>query len=170
MPYLDWTGLVTKTIPQSKDLSILEFGLGEGTQFLIQNFRLVYSHELISDRKWYDYTVEKLGSAPNWHHELVLNQEVNFDRTNPNLPQWLLDRIDELFVTYNFDTVLIDGDYHVRGDIANYVLNKHYPSYVVIHDTNYAYELDGYHRIQLPPGYVTEKSIEGEGTIVFIKI
>jgi hypothetical protein len=80
-----------------------------------------------------------------------------------------LDRIDELFSEYKFDGVLVDGGYHVRGDIANYVLNKFKPKYVVIHDTNYNYEVDGYLRIILPDIYETVEYRVGEGTHIFVK-
>ena len=80
-----------------------------------------------------------------------------------------MQRIDNLFIEYNFEAVLIDGGYHVRGDIANYILNKHYPDFVIIHDTNFNYDVDGYNRIILPTNYETIKYTIGEGTYIFCK-
>jgi hypothetical protein len=173
MPYTDWTNIVETAIPHKDELSILEFGLGEGTKYLLEKFKYVYSYELIDDtygdlKKWYAESYQLFSSNPKWGSELVMWNEIGFADYNPDLPIGLLSRIDELFSTYKFDAVLVDGGYHVRGDIANYILNKWKPSYVIIHDTNYAYEVDGYSRIELPEIYDTIKYTEGEGTHIFV--
>lgn len=170
MPYTDWTSIFDTDIPNKKDLSIIEFGLGEGTEYLLDNFKFVYSHELIATRKWYDYTVEKFAPKyKNWKHELILFNDVGFVDYNPNLPQVVLEGITKLFNQYNFDVAFVDGDYHVRGDIANYILNTHQPKYVAIHDVNYAFTEDGYDRINLPTNYTSVTSTVGEGTTIFKK-
>ena len=38
MPYTDWTNIFDTDIPNKKELSIIEFGLGEGTEYLLKNF------------------------------------------------------------------------------------------------------------------------------------
>lgn len=169
MAYMDWQGVFDTDIPNKKDLSIIEFGLGEGTEYLLENFKSVYSHELVATREWYDYSVNKYSKYTNWEHELILFNEVGFQDYNPNLPQVILDGITNLFNKYNFDVAFVDGDYHVRGDIANFILNKFQPKYVAIHDTNYAYEIDGYGRINLPAVYSVVKYNVGEGTHIFVK-
>jgi hypothetical protein len=169
MPYTDWTNIFTTDIPDKQDLSILEFGLGEGTEYLLDNFKFVYSYELINTREWYDYTVDKFSGYDNWKHELVLFQDVDFRDYDPNLPKPVLDRISELLDKYKFDVVFVDGDYHVRGDIANFILNTFQPKYVAIHDVNYAFIADGYDRIVLPENYTSVTSTIGEGTTIFIK-
>ena len=169
MPYTDWTSIFDSDIPNKKDLSIIEFGLGEGTEYLLDNFKFVYSHELVETRDWYDYTVNKFSKYKNWEHNLILFNEIGFVDYNPNLPQILLDGITNLFTKYNFDAAFIDGDYHVRGDIADFILNKFKPKYVAIHDINFAFEIDGYNRINLPLEYTSVTSTIGEGTTIFIK-
>jgi hypothetical protein len=169
MPYTDWIELMETAIPNKKELSIIEFGLGEGTEYLIKNFKDVYSYELMNTRNWYDYTVEKLSLNENWQHKLVLWSEIGFKDYDTSLPQRLLEDIDTLFSEKKYDVVFMDGGYHVRGDIVNVIINKFYPDYIVIHDINYAYEIDGYGRINLPKGYRTEKNTIGEGTMIFIK-
>lgn len=174
MPYTDWIDIVEQTIPDKENINFLEFGLGEGTEYLVNNFKFVYSHELIDQNDptligWYDVAVEKFSSRKNWKSEVVFWKDINFIDYDPNLPQQLLSRIDELFLKYEFNAVLVDGGYHVRGDIANYVLNKHQPKFVAIHDTNHNYIVDGYGRINLPDIYDTVKYEEGEGTYIFVK-
>lgn len=169
MPYTDWTNIFTEALPNKKDLSIIEFGLGEGTEYLLENFKFVYSYELINTREWYDYTVEKFSKYKNWEHQLVLFNEVNFVDYDPNLPKPVLDRITDLFTKYKFDMAFVDGDYHVRGDIANFILNTFQPKYVAIHDVNFAFIADGYDRIVLPDNYTSITSTIGEGTTIFIK-
>lgn len=168
MAYTDWIELVESTIPNKTKLSVLEFGLGDGTKYLLDNFKFVYSHELMNTPKWYDYVVRKFSHYKNWKHELVLFKDIGFVDYNPNLPPVLLDSITKLFNKYKFDVVLIDGQYHVRGDIANFILNKFHPKYVVIHDINLAFEEDGYNRIKLPSKYKSVSSHLGEGTRIFI--
>jgi hypothetical protein len=174
MAYTDWINIVDTTIDSEKYSSILEFGLGDGTEYLIKKFKSVYSYELIDESdptliEWYNGCVEKFKSYKNWNKEVVMWGDIGFIDYNPQLPKELLGRIDELFTLYNFNSVLVDGGYHVRGDIANYVLNKHKPQYVIIHDTNYNYDVDGYNRIQLPMEYDTIKYEVGEGTYIFTK-
>jgi hypothetical protein len=174
MAYTDWIDIVEKTIQNKDRINFLEFGLGEGTEYLVDKFKFVYSHELIDEKdptliEWYNKSSEKLKDKKNWKSEVVFWKDINFIDYDPNLPKQLLDRIDELFSEYRFDGVLVDGGYHVRGDIANYVLNKFKPKYVAIHDTNYNYEVDGYLRIILPDIYETVEYKVGEGTHIFVK-
>ncbi len=169
MSYTDWIGIVESSISNKQNLSILEFGLGEGTKYLLDNFRFVYSHELIDNPNWYHSTIQKLSQYKNWKHELILFDDIGFVDYDPNLPQVLLDGITKLFNEYKFDVVLIDGQYHVRGDIADFILNKFSPKYVIIHDINFAFKEDGYERIKVPAIYKSISSNVGEGTRIFIR-
>jgi hypothetical protein len=105
----------------------------------------------------------------NWGRELVWYSDIGFEDYNPDLPAGLTDRIDSLFKLHEFEAVLVDGVGHCRGDVASYILNTHAPKYVVIHDTNFNYEVDGYGRISLPDTYETIKYFSGEGTHIFKK-
>ena len=174
MAYTDWIGIVEDTLDDKKDLSILEFGLGAGTEYLVNTFKRVYSYELIDQTdptliEWYNDCVERFKGYSNWDKEVVLWKDIEFEDYNPILPHKLTDRIDTLFNIYKFEAVLVDGGYHVRGDIANYILNKQSPKYVIIHDTVYNYDIDGYNRINLPTKYNTVKYEIGEGTHIFVK-
>jgi hypothetical protein len=169
MPYTDWINLVEKTIPNKKNLNIIEFGLGEGTKYLLDNFKTLYSYELMNKPDWYNQTVNKFSVYENWEHKLVLWNDIGFKDYDTNLPKELLDDIDLLFSNNNFDVVFMDGGYHVRGDIVDYIINKHYPKYIIIHDINFAFNEDGYHRIKTPSNYTIEKDTFGEGTMIFIK-
>lgn len=169
MPYTDWIELMETSIPNKKELSIIEFGLGDGTEYLLKNFKDVYSYELMDTSNWYNTTVKKFSLYENWKHKLVLWNDIGFKDNDLNLPKDLLNEIDYLFENNNFDVVFMDGGYHVRGDIVNVIINKFYPKYVVIHDVNFAFIADGYDRIKLPPNYRTEKNTVGEGTMIFIK-
>jgi hypothetical protein len=169
MPYTDWIDLMETEIPNKQDLSMIEFGLGDGTEYLLKNFKNVFSYELMNTKTWYLEAVQKFSINENWDHKLVLWEEIGFRDYEVNLPEQLLKDIDTLFEKNNYDTVFMDGGYHVRGDIVNYIINKFYPKYIVIHDINYAFEEDGYHRISVPSNYRTEKNTNGEGTMIFIK-
>ena len=172
--YTDWTGALDLFIPNKDALSILEFGLGDGTDYLLNRFKYVYSYELIDSNipslvNWYIDASTKYKERHNWDSELVFWREIGFQDYEPNLPKELLTKIDNLFESHNFDAVLVDGGFHVRGDIANYILNKFDCKYVIIHDTNFAYEEDGYNRINLPNNYETIEYPKGNGTHIFVK-
>jgi hypothetical protein len=173
MAYSDWIGAVEATIPNTKRLKMLEFGLGAGTKYLIDNFKYVYSYELIDERdhtlrEWAEVSKKDYKDYTNWDVEVVNWSDIDFKDYDPNLTPGLTNRIDELFATYKFDTVLVDGGYHVRGDIANYILNKFAPKFLLIHDTNFNYIVDGYARIQAPNSYKIHNHAAGEGTHVYI--
>ena len=169
MPVMDWTEHMDRQIGNKKEMSILEFGIGDGTEYLLDNFKFVFSHELSPDANWYNAITSRFASRENWDHKLVLWHKIGFEDYNPNIPQALKDDIDTLFETHNFDVVFIDGGYHVRGDIADYILHKHMPLRVIIHDITIAYEEDGYGRIQMPDLYSYEAYHTGEGTGIFTK-
>ena len=174
MAYTDWIDAVDVVLIDKSDLTILEFGLGDGTRYLVNTFKKVYSFEIIDDadpslKQWSAQCIDNLQYCTNWEYEVTTYSEIDFVDYTPELSSKLLQRIDQLFRTYNFEAVLVDGGYHVRGDIANYILNKFHPKYVIIHDTNYNYEIDGYSRIHLPNNYTTFKYTQGEGTHIFIK-
>lgn len=169
MPYTDWIEAMDNFIPDKKNLSLIEFGLGDGTEYLLNNFKNVYSYELMNTDYWYNISVNKFSKFENWRHRLVLWRDINFVDDDTNLPKQLLDDIDDLFENNKYDVVFMDGGYHVRGDIVDVIINKFSPKYVVIHDTNFAFVADGYHRMNIPQNYSTEKSTNGEGTMIFIK-
>jgi hypothetical protein len=169
MPYTDWINTMNTHIIDKENLSIIEFGLGQGTEFLLKSFKSVFSYELMNTDKWYKETVKKLSSHKNWSHKLVLWSEIKFKDYDTNLPTELLYDIDKLFEKNNYDVVFMDGGYHVRGDIVNYIINKFFPKYIVIHDVNFAFNEDGYNRIFKPSNYNTETDSYGEGTTIFIK-
>ena len=53
MPYTDWINTMNTHIIDKENLSIIEFGLGEGTDYLLKNFKSVFSYELMDTDKWY---------------------------------------------------------------------------------------------------------------------
>src|SRR4030067_1769646 len=113
MTYTDWTKLVDSSIHDKNKLSILEFGLGEGTKYLLDEFKFVYSFELAKNSKFYEQAVQQYSKYKNWEHSLILFSGIGFIDYDPNLPQKLLDDIAELFRKYKFDVVLMDGGWHV---------------------------------------------------------
>ena len=74
MAYTDWIGLMESTIKNKKDLSIIEFGLGDGTKYLLQNFKNVYSYELMDTSFWYDSIVPKFNIHENWDDSSVMDK------------------------------------------------------------------------------------------------
>jgi len=65
MAYTDWIP-VLGIIPDKKELKILEFGIGAGTKALVDNFKEVFSFEILNNREWFDKTVEQLKEYKNF--------------------------------------------------------------------------------------------------------
>ena len=167
MAYTDWIPTMD-SIKSKKDLSIIEFGLGDGTEYLLNNFKLVYSFELADNDYWYKITKDRFGNFQNWKADFVNFTEVGFWDYMPQLPEQLISRIDDIF-NDKYDVVFMDGGYHNRGQIANLILNKFSPQYLVIHDINFAFEQDMYDQIVIPQEYDFSDDNNGEGTRIYFK-
>ena len=119
MPYTDWINLVEKTIPNKKNLNIIEFGLGEGTKYLLDNFKTLYSYELMNKPDWYNQTVNKFSVYENWEHKLVLWNDIGFKDYDTNLPKELL--LEGRYLAENFDE---QKYFHILDEIFNHTKNN----------------------------------------------
>lgn len=166
MPYTDWIPFVEQTIPEKTKLKLFEFGLGEGTKYLLESFKDVFSFELADSDSWYIDTIRSLSAMPNWRYEMAPFYHYDFYDYIPQIPDLLRNKINSLF-REKFDVVFMDGGYHNRGQIANYVLNTFKPKYLIIHDINFAFKEDMYDQIVVPDGYDYLDYNEGEGTRIY---
>jgi len=163
MAYTDWIP-VLGIIPDKKELKILEFGIGAGTKALVEEFKSVFSFEILDNRKWFDKTVEQLKNYQNFQHEYIeaqelfeihkefaesmftdTNGETNFLKERPSKPLIeILERSKKNINYSDFDVIFVDAGVYLRGEIVNFVMQFN-PKYIMVHDTNgfvgYGYNL-----------------------------
>jgi len=177
--------------------SVIEFGVGEGTNVFLENCTgKITSVELlttdyikakqlkISTDEWVNYSINEFKKYDNWSaikyevQSSILDAE--YDVTGKgnrgvirgNSPS-NIDYIQELTNLINtlniseYDMAFVDPGIHLRGDIVNLLFNK--IDIITAHDF-YTKEIYGYSRINIPStyeGYSGNYSDEGLG--VFIK-
>jgi hypothetical protein len=137
--------------------NILEFGLGSGTEFLLEDGHKVTSIELQADPNylgWFDKVSSELKSNKNWkgiYYECVddYTDEVrSFVESNIKKP----------------DFVFIDPGVHFRPLIVNSCIKKGVPI-IATHDTNLVY--DNFPWSLANPNKVYKEVVSGRTTYYF---
>lgn len=178
-----------------KPKSMIEFGLGEGTEWFLNNCEEVVSVELYSENtelakklristdEWMPYFKKRFKNYNNWKiipyncGEDILRAEHDVtgygkvDRgdnpTDDGYKRELCDLIKKLFQKRRYDYAFVDAGIHLRGDIVNELFGK--VRVIGAHDTNTKL-IYGYNRIAVPEDYRSEQGPEcGEGIIFWIK-
>lgn len=184
MAYTDWIP-VLGIIPDKKELKILEFGIGAGTKALVDQFKEVFSFEILNNREWFDKTVEQLKSYNNFCYLYKDAQELfaahekftasalptpygnNFQDDRP--VELLLEILNESkgSVDYSsFDVFFVDAGVYLRGEIVNFVMQFN-PKYIMVHDTN-GFEDYGYN-LCTSDKYKYFAFNSGDGTGLFVR-
>lgn len=184
MAYTDWIP-VLGIIPDKKELKILEFGIGAGTKALVDEFKEVFSFEILNNREWFDKTVEQLKDYQNFNHKYVDAQELfvahekftasslptpygnNFQDERP--AELLLEILNESksSIDYSaFEMFFVDAGVYLRGEIVNFVMQFN-PKYIMVHDTN-GFEDYGYN-LCTSDKYKYFAFNTGDGTGLFVR-
>jgi hypothetical protein len=176
-----------KLFQHKKINTFLEFGLGVGTKFYIDNCNKVISVELIGptgDRRflpWYLKTVAMFWHHTNWHPHLVRCSPL-MDRYNTLARSHILPK--ENFTAYlqevdaicswavnndSIDLVFIDQGLWPRGHFVNALFGK--VNIIAAHDTNDTVDVPfrGYDQVKDDPNYVKIVYKKGQGTTFWIK-
>ena len=129
--YLDWQPIVN-SIENSKDLTILEFGCGAGTSYLLDNFKYVYSYETNSrdsNGTWFKYTSNQ-NANKNWTGYFDTNYPgVNID--NSKFKSSVLGTVDVLPI----DVLFVDPGFAQRAEcVLEFAKLLHF-KYIFVHDT-----------------------------------
>lgn len=185
-PAQDWSSYFQKLFDTTEIKSILEFGLGLGTEFLCDNAKKVTSVELsVSDlnKDWTEKTKEKLKDYTNWslHYievppEIVQANQNAIDNQYPledtsYLPV-LKELIDPFLKRKKYDLIFVDPGIHNRGDIVNLCFGK--ANIIAAHDTDRSgrviKNIYGYNIVDVPESY-TEIHFDNPymGTTFWIK-
>jgi hypothetical protein len=180
----DHVGAFRQLLELQKIDAFLEFGLGLGTKFYLDNCTHVTSAELvIKDRytnvmPWYFDCVELFKDYSNWSPSLHLFTQVVNDANDLAVknvdPESFDDQylqeinryLDGLFENRSYDVVFVDPGIHIRGDIVNALFGR--VAIIAAHDTNFNSACYGWYKIDPPPTYEVVTSTYGEGTTFWI--
>jgi hypothetical protein len=146
----------------------LEFGLGLGTEYLLDNVKYLHSVELsVSDlnKNWTEKIKSTCGGYDNWKLDYIecpesivesniLVQSTHHPMKDETYRNDLYKLVDPFIDNQNWDLIFVDCGIHHRGDIVNRCMEKTIPL-IAAHDTNhseiYGYNLvnnDKYHKIR----------------------
>lgn len=160
--YTDWQPNFEKLFNLHKVGSILEFGLGAGTTFLLDNCKHVTSLELGEDpsiKEWCEKTREELKDRNNWdcvYHKCP-------DEFNKALEGYIIKFIEGK----KFDMAFVDPGIHCRPEIVNLLFNK--VDIIAAHDTMHGQDAYHWDRIKCPDNYFEYKVDHGQGTTFWFK-
>lgn len=160
--YLDWQPIV-KSIENSKDLTILELGCGAGTEYLLSQFKYVYSFETNSrdtDGKWFKYTYEQ-NINKNWTGY--------FDKSFPGINIDYNKVVKHVLNTFNIssiDVLFVDPGFAQRAECVVQFANLLHFKYIFVHDTQTEPILYNWPLLQtMPSQYILHDEItSGQGT------
>ena len=183
----DWNFYLSEIFREVKIDSILEFGLGVGTEFLLDNCNNLFSIELsIGDfnLEWYNNTVNNLNGFKNWKHQYIevpddikdandRAQKYRFPLKDVKYLDTLKKITDPYLDDKYYNIIFVDAGIHTRGDLVNLAFNK--SDIIVAHDTSrdnnrILKNIYGYNIINVPSNY-TEIHYEDTymGTTLWIK-
>lgn len=161
--------------------SLLEFGLGHGTKYLLEHCNRVTSVEILlssQTTEWAEQMINLYSRYPHWA-PIVQRADPSFDVANTYAMGWQdpsrfdslyrleLKRIcDQLFSQNAYDVVFVDPGFHFRSDLVKELFDR--APIIVAHDTSDANEIYGWNRIYTPSNYEKIHFSQGQGTTMWV--
>lgn len=166
-PYIDWQ-LAFDNIPDKDQMTVIELGWGEGTKYLLDNFKKVISIEL--SRYTYPYTpienhtyIELTPNIKTFYKDDVLIETLGKDR--PEFQSEIKKLMTEI-KKHKADFVFVDFGFHFRGEVVQELIDLDKYKYIAYHDTNFPYY--GYDNLDCKK-YKKIEDKTGQGTIILSK-
>jgi hypothetical protein len=166
-PFIDWQ-LAFDNIPDKDQMTVIELGWGEGTKYLLQEFKKVISIEL--SRYTYPYTqienhtyVEITPNIKTFYKDDVLIETLGKDR--PEFQSEIKKLMAEI-KKHKADFVFVDFGFHFRGEVVQELIDLNKYKYIAYHDTNFPYY--GYDNLSYK-NYTKQEYKKGQGTIILSK-
>ncbi len=165
--------------------SFLEFGLGEGTKFYLENCGEVTSVTLLGKDKMgnlphYEQCLSLFSCYPNWTPILHIcgeavdqavtiaeTRHIDPTRLNSEYMSEINEICDSLFEDKAYDVAFVDSAVIVRGSIVNALFDR--VDIIVAHDVNALPKIYGWAFVETPPNYEQIKFTKGSGTSFWIK-
>jgi 16S rRNA A1518/A1519 N6-dimethyltransferase RsmA/KsgA/DIM1 with predicted DNA glycosylase/AP lyase activity len=166
--FTDWQ-LTVDRIPNKDKMTIVELGWGEGTFYLLDNFKKVISIEL--SRYTYPYTQLENHSYIELQPEkdTLIKDDLLIETLGKDRPQFQSE-IKNLMAEikkHKADVIFVDFGFHFRGEVVQELINLNQHKYIIFHDTNFSYY--GYDRLDYKNYSLKFIDKNGQGTIILSK-
>jgi len=156
MAHYDWYAPTEQFLKERKIKTIMELGVGAGTNRLLDLADRVISLEIITKEmdNWLDKV--EIEHRRRWKSELFYSSKRT--ELTPEVMKYLNDKIEE----YNPDIVFVDCALNCRGAIVNYLFGK--VDIISAHDTSTGDDSYKWSSIVVPEEYKVEEVKKGQGT------
>ena len=166
--FTDWR-VAFDNIPDKDQMTIVELGWGEGTFYLLDNFKKVISIEL--SRYTYPYTQLENHSYIELQPEkdTLIKDDLLIETLGKDRPQFQSE-IKNLMAEikkHKADVIFVDFGFHFRGEVVQELINLNQHQYIIFHDTNFPYY--GYDRLDYKNYSLKFIDRNGQGTIIIGK-
>jgi hypothetical protein len=161
----------------------LEFGLGRGTKYFLDNCDEVTSVEILvpgMSKNWYLQCLEMFEYYQNWKPSFYMGSDslgkANHVRLYEGKDFALSDAAyltelqalcDLIFSTKTYELVFVDPGIYLRGDLINMLFGK--TDIIAAHDTNTVATLYGWDKIKVPQEYEVVKFTNRTGLTFWVK-
>ena len=169
-PTQDWHHYFSEIFKMRNINSILEFGLGLGTGYLLDHCEKLTSVELSKgdfNKSWYDKTKDELKEYKNWKCDYIdlpddikeadeRAQKMLFPLGDLSYLKSLKKITDPYLSRKKYDIIFVDAGIHTRGDLVNLSFDK--SKIIAAHDTSRMSErviqnIYGYNIVNVPDNY-----------------
>ena len=165
--FIDWQ-VAFDNIPDKDQMTIVELGWGEGTFYLLDNFKKVISIEL--SRYTYPYTqienhtyIELQPEKDTLTKDDLLIETLGKDRLQfQSEIKNLMTEIKE----HEADIIFVDFGFHFRGEVVQELIDLDRYKYIAYHDTNFPYY--AYDKLDYKE-YSKQEYLGGQGTVILSK-
>jgi hypothetical protein len=168
-PYTDWIPSFDIVLNKQK-LAILELGFGEGTKYLLDNFKSVISidfsrYEYLSTELPETHALTVLPHTP----ETVEKDNVLIETAGEVRPDFTeeVESIIKEVDKYKADFVFVDFGFHFRSEVVQELIALKKYKYIAYHDTADTYY--GYENLDLSGYKVLVAETKGRGTTILQK-
>ena len=165
--FIDWQ-VAFDNIPDKDQMTIVELGWGEGTFYLLDNFKKVISIEL--SRYTYPYTqienhsyIELQPEKDTLNKDDLLIETLGKDR--PQFQSEIKNLMTEI-KEHEADMIFVDFGFHFRGEVVQELIDLDRYKYIAYHDTNFPYY--AYDKLDYKE-YRKQEYKKGQGTVILSK-
>ena len=165
--FIDWQ-VAFDNIPDKDQMTIVELGWGEGTFYLLNNFKKVISIEL--SRYTYPYTqienhtyIELQPEKDTLTKDDLLIETLGKDR--PQFQSEIKNLMTEI-KEHKANMIFVDFGFHFRGEVVQELIDLDRYKYIAYHDTNFPYY--AYDKLDYKE-YSKQEYLGGQGTVILSK-
>jgi 16S rRNA A1518/A1519 N6-dimethyltransferase RsmA/KsgA/DIM1 with predicted DNA glycosylase/AP lyase activity len=166
--FTDWQ-LTIDHIPNKDKMTIVELGWGQGTYYLLENFKKVISIEL--SRYTYPYTQIENHSyielqpeeTTTLKDDILIKTEGSY---RPEFNKEIANYMAEI-KKHKANVIFVDFGFHFRGEVVQELINLNQHQYIIFHDTNFPYY--GYNKLDYKNYSLKFIDKNGQGTIILGK-